>query len=43
MSQKFTLYDDLSIKENLEFYCGVYDVPRISVRKKWMGTGDMRS
>ena len=34
MSQKFSLYDDLSIAENLDFFGGVYGVPAEELKEK---------
>ncbi|HWR71986.1 MAG TPA: ABC transporter ATP-binding protein, partial [Nitrospirota bacterium] len=37
MSQRFSLYDDLTVEENIDFYSGIYNVPgpKKEARKEW--------
>ena len=49
MSQKFSLYNDLTVEENINFYSGIYRIPKekIAKRKEWVlqmaGLTDLRS
>ncbi len=34
MSQKFSLYDDLTVEENIDFYSGIYNIPKKEREKR---------
>ena len=38
MSQKFSLYEDLTVEENIDFYSGIYRIPpeKKHARKEWV-------
>ncbi len=48
MSQRFSLYEDLTVEENIDFYGGIYRIPaaRKAARKEWVlgmaGLGDRK-
>jgi len=48
MSQRFSLYEDLTVEENINFFSGIYNVPKAkkNARKQWAlemaGLGDSR-
>ena len=34
MSQKFSLYDDLTVRENIRFYAGIYEIKAAEIRRR---------
>ncbi|MCK9603744.1 MAG: ABC transporter ATP-binding protein [Candidatus Omnitrophica bacterium] len=38
MSQKFSLYDDLTVEENINFYSGIYKIPKAEKKERFQET-----